>query len=141
MDKTFYRSKYDWWLVLLMATVIVSVWYSAIGMSWAYVSFVCGGVTLLYLGLSFGCWYVIEGKDLVIYQLFRHTRIPVSNIKSLKKTTGYLATAGMSHIRVSIGLTSPNVLKTYGPLEISPNDRDKFIVQLVSLNPKIEVLH
>lgn len=56
------------------------------------------GITLLYAWLMFGCWYEIDGEDIVIYQFFRPTRLPISKIKDVKKTSGYLATAGMSHL-------------------------------------------
>lgn len=116
------------------------IWLSAIGMSWWYVVFVCGGMTLLYAWLMFGCRYEIDGEDIVIYQFFRPTRLPISKIKDVKKTSGYLATAGMSHLRVSISFTDRSVLKSYAPIEISPKDRDGFMTQLKSINPNIEIL-
>ena len=116
------------------------IWLSAIGMSWWYVVFVCEGITLLYAWLMFGCWYEIDGEDIVIYQFFRPTRLPISKIKDVKKTSGYLATAGMSHLRVSISFTDRSVLKSYAPIEISPKDRDGFMTQLKSINPNIEIL-
>ena len=116
------------------------IWLSAIGMSWWYVVLVCGGMTLLYAWLMFGCWYEIDGEDIVIYQFFRPTRLPISKIKDVKKSSGYLATAGMSHLRVSISFTDRSVLKSYAPIEISPKDRDGFMTQLKSINPNIEIL-
>ena len=120
--------------------VLAVIWLSAIGMSWWYVVLVCGGMTLLYAWLMFGCWYEIDGEDIVIYQFFRPTRLPISKIKDVKKTSGYLATAGMSHLRVSISFTDRSVLKSYAPIEISPKDRDGFMTQLKSINPNIEIL-
>lgn len=108
-------------------------------MSWWYVIFVCCSTTLLYALLMFGCWYEIDGDDLVIYQFFRPTRLPVSKIRDVKKTTGYLATAGMSHLRVSITFVDRSVLKSCA-VEISPRDRDGFIAQLISINPDIREL-
>lgn len=75
-----------------------------------------------------------------IYQFFRPTRLPISKIKAVKKTSGYLATAGMSHLRVSISFTDRSVLKSFSPIEISPKDRDGFMAQLQSINPNIEIL-
>lgn len=88
----------------------------------------------------FGCWYEIDGDELVIYQFFRPTRLPISKIKNIKKTTGYLATAGMSHLRVSISFIDRSVWKSYAPLEISPKDRDGFIARLIEINPEIKEL-
>lgn len=140
MTKTIYRSKIDWWVWLVTVGFLVVIWLSAIGMSWWYVVFVSGGTTLLYAWLMFGCWYEIDGEELVIYQFFRPTRLPISKIKDVKKTSGYLATAGMSHLRVSITFTDRSVLKSFAPIEISPKDRDGFMAQLKSINPNIEII-
>ena len=139
MTKTIYRSKIDWWVWLVTVGFLVVIWLSAIGMSWWYVVFVCGSMTLLYAWLMLGCWYEIDGEYLVIYQFFRPTRLPISKIKAVKKTSGYLATAGMSHLRVSISFTDRSVLKSFAPIEISPKDRDGFMAQLQSINPGIEI--
>ena len=140
MKKIVYRSRIDWWVWLVTIGFLAVIWLSAIGMSWWYVVFVCGLTTLLYAWLMFGCWYEIDGNELVIYQFFRPTRLPISKIKDVKKTSGYLATAGMSHLRVSISFTDRSVLKSYAPIEISPKDRDGFMTQLKSINPNIEIL-
>ena len=70
---------------------------------------------------------------------FRPTRLPIDKIKSVKKTTGILATAAMSTKRVSISFTDRSVLKSFAPLEISPKDRDAFIAHINSINPDIEI--
>lgn len=140
MEKTIYRSGIDWWVWLVTGGFLVVIWLSAIGMSWWYVVFVSGNMTLLYVWLMFGCWYEIDGEELVIYQFFRPTRLPISKIKEVKKTSGYLATAGMSRLRVTITFTDRSVLKSYAPIEISPKDRNGFIAQLKSINPDIEVI-
>lgn len=100
----------------------------------------CGGLSALCLCGLFGCWYEIDGEELVIYQFFRPTRLPIPKIKDVKKTSGYLATAGMSHLRVSITFTDRSVLKSFAPIEISPKDRDGFMAQLKSINPNIEII-
>lgn len=138
MKKTVYRSRIDWWVWLVTVSFLTVIWLSAIGMSWWYVVFVSGLTTLLYAWLMFGCWYEIDGDELVIYQFFRPTRLPISKIKDIKKTTGYLATAGMSHLRVSISFLDRSVWKSYAPLEISPKNREGFIARLIEINPEIK---
>ncbi len=138
MKKIVYRSRIDWWVWLVTVGFLAVIWLSAIGMSWWYVVFVCGLTTLLYAWLMFGCWYEIDGDELVVYQFFRPTRLPISKIKEIKKTTGYLATAGMSHLRVSISFIDRYAWKSYAPLEISPKDRDGFIARLIKINPEIK---
>lgn len=140
MGKTVYHSKIDWWVWLIIVGSLAVIWFSAIGMSWWYVVFVSGAMTLLYAWLMFGCWYEIDGNDLVVYQFFRPTRLQISKIKEVKKTTGYLATAGLSHLRVSISFMDRSAWKSYAPLEISPNNRDKFIAQLIEINPNIKAI-
>ena len=138
MKKIVYRSRIDWWVWLVTVGFLAVIWLSAIGMSWWYVVFVSGLTTLLYAWLMFGCWYEIDGDELVVYQFFRPTRLPISKIKEITKTTGYLATAGMSHLRVSISFIDRSAGKSYAPLEISPKDRDGFIARLIKINPEIK---
>lgn len=137
MNKTVYYSRIDWWAWLCLLFVPLLMWITAIGQPWWYAVFICGGLTALCIVGLFGCRYEIDGDELVIYQFFRPTRLPISKIKSVKKTTGYLATAAMSSRRVSISFTDRSVLKSYAPLEISPKDRDAFIARLKSINPDI----
>lgn len=138
--KTVYRSKIDWWVWLVTVGYLGVMWLTAIGMSWWYIVFVSGALTVIYMWLMLGCWYEIDGNDLVVYQFCRTTRLPISNIRDVRKTTGYLATAGMSHLRVSISFTDRSVWKSYAPLEISPENRDKFIGHLIEINPDIKEL-
>lgn len=89
--------------------------------------------------LIVGCWYEIDGDQLVVYQFFRPNRFPIDKIAEVKKTTGILATAGMSCRRVSIKFADRSVLKSSMPLEISPKNRDGFIAELKEINPDIKV--
>lgn len=89
--------------------------------------------------LIVGCWYEIDGDQLVVYLFFRPNRFPIDKIAEVKKTTGILATAGMSCRRVSIKFADRSVLKSSMPLEISPKDRDGFIAELKEINPDIKV--
>ncbi len=136
-DKIIYRSKVDWWVWLILVGSLLVVWLSCIGMPWWYVAFVGGGMTALYAILVFGCWYEIKDDMLVVYQFFHPTSLPIAKIKDVKKTIGYLATAGMSSKRVSIRFVDRSVLKSFAPLEISPKDRDGFIARLIEMNPDI----
>lgn len=138
MTKTVYRSRIDWWAWLCFIGPLLPIWYAAVGMPWWFAVFISGGLTALFIIPPFGCRYVIEGNEIVVYQFFRPTRLPIAKIKSVKKTSGYLATAAMSHLRVSISFIDRSVLKSYAPLEISPKDRDRFINQLIEINPDIQ---
>ena len=138
MAKKIYKSKIDWWVwlvFLFMAGVTAAV---AIDSTW-WVALSFGGTMLISALLIAGCWYEIEGNSLVVYQFFRPHRFPIDKIAEVKKTTGILATAGMSCRRVSIKFADRSVLKSAMPLEISPKDRDGFIANLKEINPNIEV--
>ncbi len=138
MRKTKYYSGIDWWLMSLIIFALVVAWAATIGAGWI-VSLPIGGVILLLIVLIFGCWYEIDNDNLIIYQFFMPHRFPISKIKEVKKTKGYLATAGMSSKRVSIKFKDRSVLKSYMPLEISPKDRDGFMARLKEINPDIEI--
>lgn len=139
MEKVRYNSGVDWWLVITAALVMILVIYAVIDAGWEVI-IPLGASVLLFFVMLFGCWYEIEGDTLTVYQFFRPNRFPISKIKEVKKTIGYLATAGMSRKRVSIKFVDRSVLKSAMPLEISPKDRDAFINHLKEVNPEIEVL-
>lgn len=138
MSKIVYKSKIDWWLWLVLLLIVSVSVAMALDSTW-WVTLPIGGVMLLCVLLIFGCWYEIEGEQLVVYQFFRPNRFPIEKIKEVKRTTGYLATAGMSCRRVSIKFTDRSVMKSSMPLEISPKERDRFIAQLKEINPNITV--
>ena len=138
-NKTVYRSRIDWWVWCTVIFALVVIWVASIGTYWWLTLINGGGMTLLMVVLICGCWYEIDNDSLVVYQFFRPHRFPVSKIKEVKKTIGYLATAGMSSRRVSIRFVARSVLKSYMPLEISPKDRDGFIARLKQLNPEITI--
>lgn len=139
-NKTVYRSRIDWWVrcvVILSYAVLIPVGLD----SYWWLTLIYGVFfTVLFSVGFFGCWYEIDGCDLIVYQFFRPHRLPIAKIKEVKYTKGYIATAGMSLRRVSIQFTDRSVLKSYAPLEISPKDRDGFCRQLKSLNPEIEII-
>lgn len=138
--KTVYRSKIDWWVWAVLVFWFAMIFAVGIGSPWWLTLIFCLLPSILIIVLILGCWYEIDGDTLVIYQFFMPHRIPISKIKDVKKTVGYLATAGMSAQRVSIRLSDRRVLKSSMPLEISPNDRDAFIAQLIRINPSISYI-
>lgn len=138
-NKTIYRSKIDWWVWCVLTLALAVIWTASVDMIWWAALIYGGGLTLLFVGLLFGCWYEIDDGQLVVYQFFRPNRFPISKIKEVGKTVGYLATAGMSRERVTIKFVDRSVMKSVMPLEISPKDRNGFIAQLQQINPEITV--
>lgn len=136
-NRTIYRSKIDWWVWCVVAFTAVVIWAVCIGSN-RWVGAINGGALALMMAVGlFGCWYEVDGDQLIVYQFFRPHRYPITKIKEAKKTVGYLATAGMSKDRVSIKFIDRSVTKSAMPLEISPADRDGFIKQLKRINPDI----
>lgn len=137
MAKTIYKSRIDVWVLCILAFALVVITVLCMIESWT-LALIYGTIMVAIVTVCFfGCWYEIDGDQLVVYQFFRPHRFPISKIKEVSKTIGYLATAGMSRRRVTITFTSPSVMKSFMPLEISPKNRDSFIAQLKNINPAI----
>lgn len=137
-SKTVYKSKIDWWVWVISVLLFVSVCAICLDSYWWLAAIYGGIIILLWVNLIWGCWYEIDNDDIIVYQFFRPHRFPISKIRDVKKTVGYLATAGMSCQRVSISFNDRSVMKSAMPLEISPKDRDAFISHLKRINPRIE---
>lgn len=138
MTRQIYKSRIDWWMWLVLIFVAGVTIAIAID-STLWVALPTCGVMIFCILLMVGCWYEIDGNQLVVYQFFRPHRFPIDKISEVKKTTGILATAGMSVRRVSIKFADRSVMKSSMPLEISPKDRDKFISHLKEINPNINI--
>lgn len=138
MAKQIYKSRIDWWCWLSLIFMVGTAIVVALDSTWWVALPVCGTIAVGIL-LIMGCWYEIDGNQLVVYQFFRPNRFPINKISEVKKTIGYLATAGMSSRRVSIKFIDRSVLKSSMPLEISPKDRDKFISSLRTINPNFKL--
>ncbi len=138
MKVLIYKSRIDWWIWLIVALLIVVAVVVALDSDNLWVSLPLCGTLLFFAVLMFGCKYEIAGNELVVYQFFMPHRFPISKISEVKKTIGYLATAGMSSKRVSIKFSDRSILKSSMPLEISPKDRDRFIAKLQEINPEIK---
>ncbi len=138
MTRQIYKSRIDWWMWLVLIFVAGVTIAIAID-STLWVALPTCGVMIFCILLMVGCWYEIDGNQLVVYQFFRPHRFPIDKISEVKKTTGILATAGMSVRRVSIKFADRSVMKSSMPLEISPKDRDKFISHLKETTPNINI--
>lgn len=133
-----YRSKIDWWLYLITAAVTALAVYMVVDVPSL-------GMTVLALLLAsmlpvclWSTWYAIDGHTLIVHWLFMTERLPIDKISEVKLCTGILAGPTASTQRVSIKFNDRKVLKSYAPLEISPNDRIGFINDLLKVNPEIK---
>lgn len=137
---TLYKSKWDasTWAVLLLVA-ICCIWPIFLDNGWLPVIITCVVLTLVVLILK-SIYYRIDGNQLVIYQFFVPTALPIDKIGKIKKTKSLLSSPATSlSDRISISFTDRSVLKSAMPMIISPEHRDEFIKQLLAVNPDIKV--
>mgnify|MGYP000692036899 CR=1 FL=1 len=141
MKKAIYRSRIDLWLVtLLIFTVVVSL-VPLLTEPWWIAAILGIGMCALMCVAIFGCWYVIDGNSLVIYQFLRPQRFPIGKIKEIKSCNSILAAPALSSKRIAIKFNDRRILKSSMPLEISPKDRQRFVSHLLKINPEIHVAY
>lgn len=83
--------------------------------------------------------YVIKGDELGVKSTIRWRWYPIENISEVRKVKNILAAPAMSFTRVAIKFKR-GTTTTAVPLEISPKDRDRFIADLLKINPNIKVI-
>ncbi len=138
MAKRVYRSKIGMWVWVILIVTFGVIFFFAKEMSWRYAISVCGGIMAVDIVMIFGYWYVITDEELVVYRQFIPKRFPISAIKEVRKTTGYIGTSGLSNRRLTITFTVPSPLKSRTPLHISPIHCSSFITHLLRQNPAIK---
>ena len=130
-----YSTKIDWLLPSVMGFILLLgmamlLW---IGMEW-YIVLILGIVLLGYVGVScFQISYAIKDDELGVHTEFKWVWYPIENIKEVRKVKSILAAPAMSFTRVAIKFKR-GITKTAVPLEISPQDRDKFIQDLLKVS-------
>ncbi len=135
---TRYNSRWDvstW--VILVFSIAACIWPLFIEFNIAPIIIGVGMLALL-LVLFLGCYYKVDGYNLVVYQFFRPTILPIDKIKEIKPTKTWLAgpATSLTH-RIAITFVDRKVLKSSEPLIISPVRQTEFIRQLLSINPNI----
>ena len=83
--------------------------------------------------------YVIKDDELGVKSDVSWRWYPIEKIKEIRKVKSILVAPAMSFTRVAIKFER-GTNKTAVPLEISPKDRDKFIQDLLKINPNIKVI-
>lgn len=87
----------------------------------------------------FGVWYAVEGNELSVYQFCRPHRFPINKIKAIKSCKSFLWGPALSSDKLAITFTDRSVLKLSGPMYISPKDKERFVGQLLEINPDIKI--
>jgi hypothetical protein len=125
-----FKSKIDWWLVVL---VLVIFGYPIIDgiLSKEYVlSLVFGLILVVFYFLSKTIRYKIDSENLIIW----NTKISIHLIRKIYRTNNPLSSPALSLDRIAV------VYNTYDEVLISPREREEFIQELLKINPNIEVV-
>jgi len=142
MDKMIYNSKIDWWVsAIVIFTIVVCVIGSSID-GRIFITGLVMGVFLFILEIVMFAsvkYQICDGKIGIRNFLYRWEWLPIDKITEVKKTRSILSAPGLSFDRIAIKFSDKKILKSSMPLEISPKDRDSFIIQLKEINPNIIV--
>ncbi len=124
-----YRSKIDWWLIIIIFIVFCYPMIEGI-LSKDYVMFsVSFGVLSLVFLMFKSIKYKIDGENLQIWW----TKIDIKSIRKIYSTNNPLSSPALSLDRIAV------VYNKYDEVLISPKERADFIQELLKINPNIEV--
>lgn len=124
-----YKSKIDWWLIIVIFIVfcypmvegILSKDYLMFGVSFGALSF----VFLLFKSIK----YKVDGENLQIWW----TKIDIKSIKKIYSTNNPLSSPALSLDRIAV------VYNKFDEVLISPKEREAFVQELLKINPNIDV--
>ncbi len=139
MTVKYYNSKVDWWVY---ATAALTLACCMLGPILSGEDQLLGIIqSIILVGLEIFIFtsikYAIRGNELGVRMFYKWQWVPIDKITEIKKVTSLLSTAALSMHRVSIKFSDRKILKSVSPMEISPKDRDGFIDDLRTINPKI----
>jgi hypothetical protein len=132
-----FRSKVDWWLILLLAGIPViplAIEWNDGGRSSPAFFLIPAGIVALISIVFFPIHYVIEGETISVrYGIMRweYTAFRVQEVQSVRPTFNPLASPALSIDRLSVDLGFR------GKLLISPKDKAGFLRALAQLDPQL----
>ena len=124
-----YKSKIDWWLILLIVGVFGYPIVDGILSKEYTLSIVFSILLVLFYFLAKSIQYKIDGENLIIWR----TKIPIQTIHKVYRTRMPLSSPALSLDRIGV------VYNKYDEIFISPKEREEFIKELLKVNPNIEV--
>jgi len=124
-----YKSKVDWWLVLIILAVFGYPVVEGIVSKEYMLSVVFSGILLLFYFLARTLRYKIDGEKLIIWR----TEIDIKTIRKVYATRNPLSSPALSINRIAI------VYNKYDEILLSPENRKDFVEELLKVNPNIEV--
>lgn len=129
-----YRSKVDWWLmVLVFGTFIYGIAEGVLESDYILLSIMILIIFIIFFLFS-QIRYIINNGVLEIKGGLSSSRVPVSDIKSVCKTCNPLSAPALSVNRLEIKYGN-----SFDYLLISPGDSTKFVAELIKFNPNIDV--
>jgi hypothetical protein len=124
-----YRSKIDWWLILLILgifgyPIVEGIQTNQYGLSITMIS-----ILIVIFWMFSKIKYVIEGTMLKVWWV----KIDIHSIKRIYKTNNPLSSPALSLDRIAI------VYNKYDEVLISPKLKKEFVEKLLKINPSINV--
>lgn len=128
-----YKSKIDWWLGLpLLYPLFLSITSIIEGKWFGYLIFI--SILLLVVFISKSTKYIINENLLTIKSLFVvNTKIDISTIRKIEKTSSILSSPALSLDRIAIRYNK------FDEIYISPKEKQLFIDEMLKINPNIEI--
>ncbi len=124
-----YRSKIDWWLIIIIFIVFCYPIIDGILTKEYLLSAVFAGILFLVFLMFKSIKYKIEGENLHIWW----TKIDIKTIRKIYSTNNPLSSPALSLDRIAV------VYNKFDEVLISPREREAFVQELVKINPNIEV--
>ena len=124
-----FKSKVDWWLILLFLgifgfPIVQGIWTED------YLLVIIFSLVLIVLYfLSKTIRYIIKDEKLIIWR----TKIDIKTIKKIYSTNNPLSSPALSLDRIAV------VYNKFDEVLISPKEREAFVQELLKINPNIEV--
>jgi hypothetical protein len=124
-----YKSKVDWWLIILIGCVFGYPIIDGILTNEYFLSAIFAFVLVLFFLLAKTIKYRIEVGNLMIW----NTKIEIKSIRKIYRTNNPLSSPALSLDRLAI------VYNKFDEILISPKERNEFIDELLKINPSIEI--
>lgn len=136
-----FNSKIDWWVY---AVILFCIFCCMLGPILTGADYWVGIIMSVLFCIFFGSLiidtkYAVRGNEFGVRYFYRWNWFPIDKIESITLTTSILASAALSIHRIAVKFSDRKILKSYAPLEISPKDKEKFIAELLKINPNIKV--
>ena len=124
-----YRSKVDWWLILIIVGIFSYPIVEGISTKQYGLSFTMISILMIMFWMFSKIKYVIEGTMLKVWWI----KIDIHSIKRIFKTNNPLSSPALSLDRIAI------VYNKYDEVLISPKFKKEFVDVLLKINPSIIV--